>query len=97
MQKRRIIHKNDPKWYAINRLLPAWKQYLWNNSALLNDYSCSEFLSMVDGVFGTKELLFPILIVGEKSPSSNSDNSWIVSSVNISIYHGNTTGGREIF
>jgi len=81
MQKRQIIHKNDPKWYAISRLLPSWKQYLWNNSALLNDYSCLAFLGMIDGVSSTKKLLFPILIVGQKIPSSNSDNSW-KSSVN---------------
>jgi len=37
---------------------------------------------MIGGIFGTKELLFPILIVGQKPPSPNPCNCWRITPAN---------------
>jgi len=38
-------------------------------------------LGMIDGGFGTQEFLFPILIVGQKTPSPNPCNYWRITPV----------------
>jgi len=37
---------------------------------------------MIDGIFGSMELLFPILIVGQKTPSPNPCNCWRITPAN---------------
>jgi hypothetical protein len=76
------MFRNFPKWMLTDNLVPVWNYYYKDNSFLLNGYSASISFSMIGGIFGTKELLFPILIVGQKTPSPNPCNCWRITPAN---------------